>query len=146
MSEIKCKQIGQNLTIVVDGKTYSKRFEDKDKREAMKNKILLENKKPLESRRNQILKAFDKSIEEKETKVAKKKGLKKAIEKVRKAISKPKKIDTTTLVETVEKEYQEGNFTEDEITRLENLLKKKKEEIRIEEKPVQTSSPRRGEF
>lgn len=146
MSEIKCKQIGQNLTIVIGKKTYSKRFDDKDKREAMKNKIALENKKPSESRRNQILKAFDKSIEEKETKVAKKKGLKKAIEKVRKAISKPKKIDTTTLVETVEKEYQEGNFTEDEITRLENLLKKKKEEIRIEEKPVQTSSPRRGEF
>lgn len=146
MSEIKCKQIGQNLIIVIGKKAYSKRFDDKDKREAMKNKIALENKKPSQSRREQILRAFDKSIEEKETKVAKKKGLKKAIEKVRKTISKPKKVDTSTLVETVEKEYQEGNFTEDEITRLENLLKKKKEEIRKEEKPVETSSPRRGEF
>ena len=146
MSEIKCKQVGQNLTIVIGKKTYSKRFEDKDKREAMKNKIALENKKPSQSRREQILRAFDKSIEEKETKIAKKKGLAKAIEKVRKSISKPKKMDTTTLVETIEKEYQEGNFTEDEITRLENLLKKKKEEIRKEEKPVETSLPRRGEY
>jgi tRNA C32,U32 (ribose-2'-O)-methylase TrmJ len=145
MSEIKCKQVGQNLTIVVAGKTYSKRFDDKEKREAMKNKILLENKKPSESRRNQILKAFDKTIEEKEVKVAKKKGLKKAIEKIKKAVTKTKKVDTTTLIETVEEEYEKGSFTEQEIDYLQEVLRKKKEKLLSEQKAVQTATPRRGE-
>lgn len=147
--EIKAKQVGNNLIVVIDGKKHTKVCKTKKESDVIKNKILLFNKRNTKTLKGEILNLVDKTIKAKEEKTAKEKGLKKAIKKATKKIAKksPKKVeDTKTLVEQVESEFHSGNFSDDEIKRLEDLLAKKKEEAKQAAAPVVTSTPRRGEY
>lgn len=133
--EIKCKQIGQNMIVIIDNEQYSKKIIDTKDRDSLKNKVLLYNKKPSDSLKNQILKIISPTVVAKETKAIKKKGLEKAIKKESKKSSKSKnKGKNDNLVTKVEIEFKEGNFSEEEINRLESLLRKKKESIKSESK------------
>lgn len=127
MEQIKLKQVGQNLIAIIDGKQYSKMFANKEERDSVKNKVLLYNKKPTKALQTAILKLIDKTIIEKETKIAKTKGVKKAIKKeVKKSAKKSPKKENDDLVKTVETEFKAGNFGEEQIKRLEDLLRKKR--------------------
>ncbi len=137
MEQIKAKQVGLNMILVIEGTKYSKKC-TKEEIESIKNKVLLFNKKPNKTLQTTILGLIDKTIKEKEKKVAAKKGVKKAIKKEVKKVSKSKvkKESKADLVTEVEVEFKAGNFSKEEIERLEALLKKKKEALKIEEKPV----------
>lgn len=128
MSQISAKQIGLNIIIVIDNVKYSKKS-DATEIASIKNKVLLYNKRPDAKRKQDIIRIFDKKIEEKEKKEATKKGIKKAISKVKKKVNKVvKKKEEISLVDSVVKEFKEGNISDDDITKLEELLKKKKDE------------------
>jgi hypothetical protein len=142
MSEISAKQIGLNIIVIIDGEKYSKKS-DATEIASIKNKILLYNKRPDSKRKQDIIRIFDKKIGEKEKKEATKKGLKKAIKKVKKEKVVKKKEDLS-LVDSVVKEYKDGNLTDEEIQTLEDLLKKKKAEKEVQpviaEKDVPTQN------
>ena len=134
MEEIKAKQVGKNVIVIIDNQKFTKVC-TAEEATTLKNKILLFNKKNSKSLKEQILKLVDKSIKVKEEKEAKTKGIKKALKKVTKSVkSKFKKVESKSLVEQVETEFKEGNFSEEEIKRLEDLLKKKKEALISEPK------------
>lgn len=144
MKEIKAKQIGLSMLLVIDGKKYSKKC-TKEEISSIKNKVLLYEKKPSETLKKQILKLIDKTIIEKETIKAKEKGLKKAIKKSKSKVIK-KKEESKSLVDQVEQEFKEGNLTESEIKQLEDLLRKQKVSLQIEEKPQTAPIRRSGEY
>lgn len=137
--EIKSKQVGKNLIVIIDGKKYTKVGKNTEELQPIKNKILLYNKKNSEALKKTIIKLVDKTVDEKEAKAAKKKGLKKGIKKEVKKSSKKKgkKTNTRTLVDTVKEEFTEGNFTDGEIKELEDLLRRKKEAVANKEEPQQ---------
>ncbi len=136
--EIKCKQVGQNMIVVIDNEQYCKKMTETKDRDSLKNKVLLYNKKQSETLKNQILKIISPKVIEKEIKETKKKGIEKGIKKETKKITKlkgkVKEKKNDNLVTKVETEFKKGNFSQEEIERLEELLKKKKEAIKTEPK------------
>lgn len=128
MESIKCKQIGQNMIVFFGNEKHSKKCTP-DEITSIKNKAKLYEKKPTEALKKQIINLLNKKVVEKEVKKSKENGIKKLIKKGTKKVSKKKVPSTKGLVDKVETEFKEGNFTQDEIIRLEALLKKKKETI-----------------
>lgn len=136
--QIKSRKVGNKLFATIEGKVYQKVCTDEEV-ESIKNKILLYNKKPTKTLLNTIIKMIDKTIEKKEVATAKEKGVKKAIKKVTKSKAKAKstkKAEPKDLITEVETEFKAGNFNKEEIERLEDLLRKKKEAIKEEPKAV----------
>lgn len=145
--QIKAKKVGDTLIVVIDKKTYktvaSPKFET-----SLINKITLFNKTNKEATKNQLLAMLDKKAATKEAEKAKAKGIKKTIKKVAKKIASKKKVEVVepkSLVEQVKTEFNEGNFSEQEIKELEDLLRRKKEAIAVEAPPAQAPA-RRGEY
>lgn len=136
MEQIKAKQVGLNMIVVINEQKYSKKC-TKEEIDSIKNKILLYNKKPTKTLENQLIKMFDKTIEKKEIEKAKAKGIKKTIKKTTAKVKKNsnKKGDNQGLIEEVKTEFKSGNFTKEQIEELENLLRKKKEALVKGEEP-----------
>ena len=53
--DIKLKQTGQNITIVIDGETTTRKIADKEEREAIKATVVAYNEKPLKKHEKTIL-------------------------------------------------------------------------------------------
>ncbi len=136
---ITAKQIGKNLIVVIDGKKHTKVCNTKEEIEPIKNKILLFNKRNSASLKKEILSLVDKSIGEKDKKDAKTKGLKKSLKKVVKKASvktaKKAKVEKDLIAGLKEKSESEG-LDADEVTQLEELIRKNKKVIAKEEPAV----------
>lgn len=148
---ITAKQIGKNLIVVIDGKKHTKVCNKKEEIEPIKNKILLFNKRNSATLKKEILLLVDKTIVEKETKTAKAKGVKKSLKtekkKATKTTVKKAKVEKDLIQGLVEKSESEGLDAE-EVTKLEELIRKNKKVIAKEEKAPEAPPERRrtGEY
>lgn len=164
MKPITKHQVGQNLNLVIDGKSYSKKIAEKDAREEVKAKIdeynsLLEKKtaaatKKAEKLLKEIVLAVTGNVvkkekEEKKKEIAKKSVAKK-IKKEEKTEDKKVKTGSEEVVDSmseVKKKIETGSYTDDELKELETLINKNKK-VQQEKAPEAkvTEQPRRGEY
>lgn len=145
MEKLTAKQVGKNIIVMINGEKKTKVTKDKKEADSIKKKIELYNKNPNEARLNQIVDIFDKVKKEKEKKEAKKKGIKKAIKKEKKGEKKETKkreVKRASVADIISK-AESKLLSDDEIKRLENLIKTQKEEKIAEKQEVKVETTRK---
>ncbi len=148
LPEIKAKQVGKTLNLVVGKELYKKPNIEKEEVDKIKVKIDLYNKKPTKERMEEIIKLVSAVVVEEEKKEAEKKGTKVAVKKAAKRVAKASKgkeeVEEPSLVEQVKVEFKEGNLTQTEIDELRALLNKKEKEIKETPKEETRTNTGRG--
>lgn len=141
--EILAKRYGKNLVTLINGEKKTKVInteQDKKDEEKIKNKILLYNKTNSKSLLDEILNLIDKTKVEKDKKIAKEKGVKKAIKKEQKKVKKETK-SNSDLIDSIDA----SKLSEKDTAKLEKILKDKKATDSTSKANV-TPSPRKGEW
>lgn len=147
--EIKCKQVGQNILLTVDGESYSKRFEDETLRNEVKNLAKEILTKPNKTKLVKLIKYFTVVQEKVEREEKQKEVIKKSVEKKLKKevkVSEKKGKAIVGVIESVKKVASTESSLKDKLAKLE----KENEELRkkLEGKAAPTVAPtrRRGEY
>lgn len=128
--EISLKQVGQNLILTIDGETITKRVEDKELREKLKEKVVFaansKSKKAKEKLVKVLLKEFNAKTTEAESK---KKMLADSVKKVAKRKSKEeKKGKAATITKAEQKELRSVEELVKENAELQKRIKELEEE------------------
>lgn len=128
--EISLKQVGQNLILTIDGETITKRVEDKELREKLKEKVVFaansKSKKAKEKLVKVLLKEFNAKTTEAESK---KKMLADFVKKVAKRKSKEEKRGkAATITKAEQKELRSVEELVKENAELQKRIKELEEE------------------
>lgn len=128
--EISLKQVGQNLILTIDGETITKRVEDKELRDKLKEKVVFaansKSKKAKEKLVKVLLKEFNAKTTEAESK---KKMLADSVKKVAKRKSKEeKKGKAATITKAEQKELRSVEELVKENAELQKRIKELEEE------------------
>jgi hypothetical protein len=113
-SEILFKVVGQNVKVVVDGETLTRKIADKEERDILKSRVIAYNSKPLVKEKKAIIAEMSKAkveakaikaIEAKQAKVSK--PSKKALE----VIEKAPELTKEEQIAQAKKLLEDNNFT-----------------------------------
>lgn len=121
LKKISAKQIGQNINMVVGSKTFSKRFENKEQRSFIIERIKEYNQKPNQTKLSKLI--SDMTINTKENK---KKGDIAKINNIKakkKIIEKVEKLTTSKLEEEVKEQGKKISTIESVVNKLSNSFK-----------------------
>lgn len=147
MAEIKAKQVGKNLIVVIDGQKFVKVINDKAEGDSIKNKITLYNKNESDMVKNQLLDIFDTVSKEKAVAKGKKKAVKKVVKEKVKAVKKASKRTEKNAAKKTEliKALKNQPLSREDINELKGLIKKNEEVVQEQPKAVE-GVKRRGEY
>ncbi|MAT89638.1 MAG: hypothetical protein CMC35_03005 [Flavobacteriaceae bacterium] len=98
--EIGLKQYGQNLILVIDGESYSKRFPDKNEREALKDLVKAYNTRNSVKKEKEIIEQIQAN---KTTETSRKQAAEATVEKVKEKAKKAPKTKKLTKEEELAK-------------------------------------------
>lgn len=128
--EISLKQVGQNLILTIDGETITKRVEDKELREKLKEKVVFAANSKSKRAKEKLVKVLLKEFNAKTTEAeSKKKMLADSVKKVAKRKSKEeKKGKAATITKAEQKELRSVEELVKENAELQKRIKELEEE------------------
>jgi len=128
--EISLKQVGQNLILTIDGETITKRVEDKELREKLKEKVVFATNSKSKKAKEKLVKVLLKEFHAKTTEAEdKKKLLADSVKKVAKRKSKEEKRGkAATITKAEQKELRSVEELVKENAELQKRIKELEEE------------------
>lgn len=128
--EISLKQVGQNLILTIDGETITKRVEDKELRDKLKEKVVFAANSKSKKAKEKLVKVLLKEFSAKTTKAEEqKKMLADSVKKVAKRKSKEeKKGNAATITKAEQKELRSVEELVKENAELQKRIKELEEE------------------
>lgn len=128
--EISLKQVGQNLILTIDGETITKRVEDKELRDKLKEKVVFAANSKSKRAKEKLVKVLLKEFSAKTTKAEEqKKMLADSVKKVAKRKSKEeKKGNAATITKAEQKELRSVEELVKENAELQKRIKELEEE------------------